>query len=276
MNLEIMKQKYLEYVRINKSEGTYRCYLCHLNYILTYFRNNDKLEDDDLNKKVLSEYIIYEHKNGVKNSTINKRLKPLKLMFRYNGILNEDVVNLKKLKEDKTTFNALTNCELVKVVNYLNSNSLKMQNKLLIYLLIDTGIRVNELLNVKRMNINFSNRTIFLDVTKTHICRTVPFTVATAALLKEYIKKTTFDNDKLFDLTTSGVESVFRRIKRKLGFSKFHPHMLRHSLASKLHKNGVSVMIIKKIMGHSNVSTTERYIHFDLEDVLISYNQVMN
>lgn len=276
MNLEIMKQKYLEYVRINKSEGTYRCYSCHLNYILTYFKKNDKLEDGDLNTNTLTEYIIFEHENGVKNSTINKRIKPLKLMFRYNGILNEEVLNLKKLKEDKTTFNALTNGELIKVVNYLNSNALKLQNKLLIYLLIDTGIRVNELLNIKRININFLNRTIFLDVTKTHISRIVPFTDATAELLKEYIKKVTFEDDKLFALTISGVESLFRRIKYKLGFNTFHPHMLRHSLATKLHKNGISVMIIKRIMGHSNVTTTERYIHFDLEDILVSYNKVMN
>lgn len=51
--------------------------------------------------------------------------------------------------------------------------------------------------------------------------------------------------------------------------------MLRHTLATKLHKNGVSIMIVQKIMGHKNISTTERYIHFDLDDVLRAYNSVM-
>ena len=78
-----------------------------------------------------------------------------------------------------------------------------------------------------------------------------------------------------FNLTISGVESLFRRIKYRLNLNKFHPHMLRHTLATKLHKNGVSIMIVQKIMGHSNLATTQRYIHFDLDDMLKAYNSVM-
>lgn len=101
----------------------------------------------------------------------------------------------------------------------------------------------------------------------------MPFTKATAVLLKELIKNKT--DDLLFDLQYSAVRSLFERIKNKLGLSKFHPHMLRHTLASKLHNNGVSIIMIQQIMGHTNVSTTERYIHFDMDDLLSVYNNAM-
>ena len=142
-------------------------------------------------------------------------------------------------------------------------------------MLIDTGARISEILNIKISNINYSNNTIYLDVTKTHNSRYVPYTEATKVLLKKYIEENDFKNNKLFDLSISGVESLFRRIKDRLNLNKFHPHMLRHTLATKLHKNGVSIMIVQKIMGHKNISTTERYIHFDLDDVLRAYNSVM-
>lgn len=272
MYLQEMKNNYLNNVKITLSEGTYKCYSNHLNYIIKYFETKNIYDSSNITLKTLSSFVIDQHNNGVKNSTINKRIKPFKLMFKFNCIENE-ILTFSKLKEDKNTFTALSKFELNNLINYLNSSTLKLQNKVLIYLLIDTGVRVNELLNIKIKNINFYNNTILLDITKTKTSRIVPFTKATAVLLKELIKNKT--DDLLFDLQYSAVRSLFERIKNKLGLSKFHPHMLRHTLASKLHNNGVSIIMIQQIMGHTNVSTTERYIHFDMDDLLSVYNNSM-
>lgn len=273
MLLEEMKRKYLNNVQITLSDGTYRCYKCHLDYICNWLFSKKVFDDSQINIDVMSKFILSQHYVGVKNSTINKRIKPFKLMFKFNNIDNE-IFNVAKLKEDKTTFTALSKFELNTLVVYLNRSKMKLQNRLLIFLLVDTGMRVNELLNIKVQNINFSNNTILLETTKNKISRFVPFTDATAVLLKEYLF-TCSASINLFNLKYSTVRSLFVRIQKHLNFSKFHPHMLRHTLASKLHSNGVSVLIIKEIMGHTNVSTTERYIHFDLDDMLKSYNSVM-
>ncbi len=50
--------------------------------------------------------------------------------------------------------------------------------------------------------------------------------------------------------------------------------MLRHTLCSRLHNNGVSILIIQRIMGHSDVST-HRYVHFDLDNILHAYHSLM-
>ena len=110
-------------------------------------------------------------------------------MFKFNKIKNVDLLEISKFREEKNTFSVLTNNEINKLIDYLNSSLLKNQNKLLIYLLIDTGARISEILNIKISNINYSNNTIYLDVTKTHNSRYVPYTEATKVLLKKYIEE---------------------------------------------------------------------------------------
>ena len=275
MNLEEMKQNYLNYVNFNVRKGSYNFYKIHLNYLIKYFNDNNIFDSDKIDSLSINNYISFARSKNNKNSTINKRILCLKNMFKFNKIKNVDLLEISKFREEKNTFSVLTNNEIERLIHYLNSSLLKQQNKLLIYLLIDTGARISEILNIKISNINYSNNTIYLDVTKTHNSRYVPYTEATKVLLKKYIEENNFKNNKLFNLTISGVESLFRRIKYRLNLNKFHPHMLRHTLATKLHKNGVSIMIVQKIMGHSNLATTQRYIHFDLDDMLKAYNSVM-
>ena len=277
MNLQKMQYNFLNYVKINLSKGTYCCYKNHLDYSIKYFNDNDIFDSEEINLDVLSNFINYQKNRCVKNSTINKRLKPLKLMYRFNNILDNEIFLQKKLKEDKKTFPVLSKNEMEKLNNYLLSNKLAFRNVLLIRLLIDTGVRLNEVLNIKVKNINFDTSSIYLDITKTKQSRYVYFTKNTLKLLVEYILKNKLTKEnKLFCLTSSGVLSMFYRIKKTLNFIEFHPHMLRHGLATNLNKKGMSVFEIQLIMGHTNVATTQRYIHLDQDDIYNKYCQLMN
>ena len=272
MLLETMKDNYLEYVKVNLSKGTYQFYSNHLEYMLNYLKKIKIIYSDDLSLDILSNFVVNERKNNVSNATINKRILTLKLIFKHSDIFNE-ILTFKKLKENKNTFSVLTKEELKQLNEFLNSDLISLQNQLIVLLLIDTGMRLGEIVHVKVSNINFVNNTIYLETTKTKRGRFVLFTNSTALLLKKYIK--TLDDDNLFKLTTSGIGSLFCRIKKQLNFNKFHPHMLRHTLCSKLHNDGVSILIIQKIMGHANVATTQRYAHFELDNILNAYHSVM-
>ena len=275
MNLEIMKQKYLESIKISLAKGTYKCYNSNLITIFKFFMNNQIFESDEITNSVLTDFVIFSHKRNNTNRSINLRIQILKNMFRYNNVENSSVLNFKKLKEDRNTFGFLSIVELNRLFDYLENSKVKLKNRMLILLLIDTGVRINEALNIKVKNINFSNHTIYLEKTKNRKFRYVPFTEKLSQLLMYYILEIG-EREYLFDLTYDGVKSCFSRIGQKLGFNKFHPHMLRHSLASLLHRNGASLMIIQKILGHSSVAITERYIHFDMDQVLNVYEKTMH
>lgn len=272
MLLETMKEKYLEYVKVNLAKRTYDCYVSHLNFMFHYFEENKIINEFDLHKKVLCKFVSDSRERNNTNRTINLRIQILKNMFRENEIENDDVLHFKKLKEEKNTFGALSNRELNLILDYIQSDVLKEKNKLMLFILIDTGIRINELLNIKIENINFYNHTILLTNTKSHKPRSVIFSDFVGMMIKNYLLENEC-NDYLFEMTYDGVRSVFKRIEKKLNLNKFHPHMLRHTFASRLHKNGASVFEIKNLLGHSSVSITERYIHFDLDDLIDKFHK---
>lgn len=272
MLLQTMKEKYLEYVKVNLAKRTYDCYLSHLDYLFLYFKENNILDSEELNKEVLANFVMLSKERNNTNRTINLRIQILKNMFKENEVENEDLFLLKKLKEEKNTFNALTNVELKKVIDYINSDAMHLNNKVMLFVLIDTGIRINELLNIKVCNINFYNNTIYLINTKSHKPRSVPFSDYLGEMLRKYIDEYNL-KENLFEMTYSGCIAVFNRIKNKLNLNKFHPHMLRHTFASRLHKNGATVFIIQELLGHSSISITQRYIHFDLEDLINNFHR---
>ncbi len=211
MNLQNMQNSFSNYAKIAFAEGTFNFYKSHLNYIVCYFNNNEIYDSEQINLSVINNFILYEKSKKVSNSTINKRILVVKLIFKYFKIENE-ILTFKKLKEDKNTFSALTNEELNRLNTYLNSNLISIQNKLIIMLLIDTGIRLSEIVGIKVKNINFMNNTIFLDITKTKKSRIVPFTETTSFLLKKYVE--TINSERLFNLTTSGISSLFVEYKK--------------------------------------------------------------
>ncbi|MBR4025603.1 MAG: site-specific integrase [Mycoplasmataceae bacterium] len=274
MKLIDMKINYLSYVKATKAAGTYTCYLSHLNSFFKFLDENNIIYDDEINEKLLLKYIYKMHDNNVLNSTINKRFKPLKLMFEFNEIYNKSVEELKLLKEQKNHYNSLNSIELNKLLNYLNNSKLILKNKTIIFLIFETGVRINELLNIKVKNINFTNNSIYLDKTKSSKARFVYFRDGTAALLKAYIK--TITTEKLFYDKYKAVYNCLQRIKKHLNLNKLHPHMFRRTFASVLHKNGISIFVLKTLMGHENIKTTERYVDFDDEFIQQQFIQNMN
>lgn len=272
MKLEIMKNKYLEYVLIAKAKRTFDCYKNHLDFLSKFFIENNVLNSSDINNSFVKKFIIESHERKNSNRTINLRIQILKNMFKFNEVKNDDLLGMQCLREEKNTFGALSNNELRDILEYINSDVLKLKNKLMLFILIDTGIRINELLNIKVGNINFYNNTIYLVNTKSHKPRFVPFSEGVSVMIRQYIRQFNV-SDKLFDMTYYGCVSVFNRIKKKLKLNKFHPHMLRHTFASRLHKNGATIFVIQNLLGHSSSSITERYIHFDLEDIITNFKK---
>ena len=132
MLLKEMKEYYLSFVKATLSEGTYNCYLSHLNSLFKFLDKNNIINDVQITSKVLLQYIYEMHNNNVSNATINKRFKPLKKMFEFCQIENNCLNDLKLLKEKQNHFNSLNTTELNNLVNYLNtSDKLILKNKYL-------------------------------------------------------------------------------------------------------------------------------------------------
>ena len=265
MKLDLAIERFLIYQETVNSKETLRFYKSHLKCVNAYFKSMD------CNKIVVplvSAFILDQRKKNISNSTINKRVKALKDVLKYNGFENLEVA---KLREQKKRFNYLTNEELSKLVDYVKISDLSVENKLIIMLLIDTGIRRNELIHVELDNINFSNNSILLTCTKTKSDRVVYFKNYTKLLLLEYIQ---FDRKYLFNRTVNGVSALFQSINKDLKFKNLSPHVLRHTFATNCLNSGMPLPYLQNIMGHSDIKTTAIYIHCMDDVIKNSYNSI--
>jgi integrase len=154
----------------------------------------------------------------------------------------------------------------------------------LVYLLLDSGLRINELLNIKITNIDFNDTfttpsNIYIEDTKTGKPRYAPFSKFSSDDLKELIaldpnREYLFYNFlKKRRLTKDDVKLFYRRLSKKTGIDHIHSHRFRKTFASLLAENGMPVDIIQKLIGHSRITTTMIYIQYDQKYALSQYNQ---
>lgn len=143
------------------------------------------------------------------------------------------------------------------------------RNVAIIYTFLFTGIRLSELLNLKIAHVNFEERTCFIDRGKGKKDRYVPLHPKLVPVLKAYQRKRAEvlpPSEYMFTssrsskrLTEKNLYAIVEKLVKACGF-KFTPHQLRHTFARVSIENGLGLFLLKEILGHSSVSTSEIYL----------------
>lgn len=157
-------------------------------------------------------------------------------------------------------------------------NISRLRNKLILTLLYSTGLRVSELIKLKISAIDEQERTIRVRG-KGEKDRIVIFDDNTLNLIHEYLDKRGVENEYLFvnqrnkTLTPRYIQLMIKEYAQKAKITKkVTPHVLRHSFATHLLKNGVDIRAIQQLLGHSNLSTTQIYTSVDLHTIKDLYD----
>ncbi len=139
---------------------------------------------------------------------------------------------------------------------------------------IDTGIRLGELVNLKWSDIDFRERTITIKQSKTHEHKTIPMTERVFSVLVERHRTPsitgyvfTVKGAKVVDASLQG---AFKDAVRKAGITNFRFHDLRHTFASRLMQSGVDIYTVAKLLGHKNITTTQRYAHLSTKHIRLA------
>ncbi|UNQ74076.1 site-specific tyrosine recombinase/integron integrase [Infirmifilum sp. NZ] len=155
-----------------------------------------------------------------------------------------------------------------------------IRDKLIVMLLFTTGLRVAELVNIRRTDIDLERRTIRVKG-KGAKERYVYFPQSVAELLAAYVSSN--DSEWLFPSSKdpsshihyTTVERVLKTLARKAGLSKkVTPHLLRHTFATLSLASGLDVREIQELLGHSNLNTTQVYAHVSRERLRKDYERV--
>ena len=187
---------------------------------------------------------------GRKNSSLNTHIVAIKSWFRFlsetYGIPNI-TIGLKKRKEKMPYRPFISKKELELVLSKATQ-----REKDIILMLAHTGMRCSELANLRPENIspNLSSITI---QGKGGKVRTIPCNQTVKEVLSRSIN---------FPKNRKSIYNTCRQAGMRLS-SQVSPHMLRRFFATQLLNAGVSLLIISRLLGHSSVQTTERYLCLD-------------
>ncbi len=150
--------------------------------------------------------------------------------------------------------------ELRKLIK--NTNNIK--HKLIIKLLYGTGLRVNEIVSLKKEEVNFEELLIHIKLAKGKKDRLVKMPESILGELKSFIDmeggEYLFESNMGGKLTTATIRAILKNAARKAGIKKrVYPHLLRHSFATHLLEQGTDLRVIQKLLGHSDIKTTQIY-----------------
>ena len=139
-----------------------------------------------------------------------------------------------------------------------------IKHRLILKVLYGCGLRVSEIINLKKNNINFNEKLVHIKLSKNKRDRFVRIPDSLVGELEAYIKLNNdeflFPSNRGGKLTKKTIGKIVKNAGRKAEVKKqVYPHLLRHSFATHLLEAGIDLRIIQKLLGHSDIKTTQIY-----------------
>lgn len=283
LELDVVNQIYLDYVRSTFRDGTYRHHEGHLRIISNYLKSLGVNNTKDIKMDMIYRFSSYMKDQGVSNTTINKRTQVLRRSIDKSIELGYVSLNplksVKKLKEITKETDIIPLHIIERIFNYLDDQILlnekqALRNKLILFLFLETGIRVSELCALNYEDINFEERYIHLKITKTNEERIIYLGYIVFHELRKYLDHYNIFEGILFKthynkrMTPNGVSKFLDKIKKALNINiSISAHKWRHSCATYSLANGGYVEEVQKLLGHKSLKTTNKYVHVKNEIV---------
>ena len=220
---------------------------------------------------------------GLSNRSINRKISALNSYFKFlvktGDLRTSPLAKHKALKVQKKLHIPFSEKEVKAVLSTKKDDSFEaIRNLLILELLYSTGMRRAELISLKISDIDFHHQQLKV-LGKRNKERYIPLLNTVLGSLKSYINMRNQlvniqDSDILF-LTKKGAKMygtlVYRIVKNYFEIisskAKKSPHILRHSFATHLLKNGADLNAIKELLGHSSLAATQVYTHNNISEL---------
>lgn len=249
-----------EYKHRGMADSTIETYEIHLRHYYSYLKQNN-LDYRTIKPKDIRNYTKASANRGDSKSTINVRLSAIKTFYDYlieQEITEHNPITKTLYLQGKTTkTKPLTEQEKSIILSYIEQKDDHI--RLGFYTMFYTGLRVSELANLKREDVNIINNRVTVHVVhgKRGGERTVPvFNPEVAEQLLVYTDEQ--HTDPLFKVKARTFQYHAEQVSIKTGIP-FSVHQARHTFATERLKEGIRLDILQKLMGHKDISTTMLY-----------------
>lgn len=250
------------YLRDHSSRLTPRTHESNLNLktrILRFFKPGAKLTS--VTPHLVERYIA-SRSGRVRPATINRELTFLRGLFtraiRWGYVTTSPMAVIKNLKEERKPERFLTDAEKDRLLATCRTDV-----RLIVRFALKTGMRVSELIHLQWSDVNLDTRRITVLRTKSHEARQIPLSTQSREILKRLPKRSgnVFTHEDGHIWARDNVWDLFKKACARAGLdSGFTFHDLRHTFARDLLDRGVDIYTVSKLLGHSVLTTTQRYL----------------
>jgi integrase/recombinase XerC len=295
---EIMKEAipaFVEYVRFEKnySPHTVQSYETDLRQFLEYLTRGgaEEVAPTELDHITIRDFLGHLYRKGNGKTTVARKLATLRSFFRFlhqKGAIPANparLVRSPKLPNLNPGFLSVDEVEeILKVPKRDKAGGVR--DLAILELLYASGMRVSELTGLNTEDLSLQERLVKV-VGKGRKERIVPFGEKAREALANYLsirpqllaKRRSFKDPSALFLNLRGGRLTVRSIQRMVdGYIQraavtrnVHPHLFRHSFATHLLNRGADLRSIQELLGHKNLSTTQKYTHLSIEELIRVY-----
>ena len=286
-DLKKLVTEFLEYLEIEK--GTSQLTIRNYDFYLKRFLNQSGVNSPaEITPEAVRQYRLYLSRlqnprgGGLIAATQNYHLIALRNFLKYLAkrdikTLSAEKIELAKIKERQISFLEGEDLEkfLEAPLQIKEKEILKLRDKTILELLFSTGLRVSELTNLKKEDINLK-KDEFSVKGKGNKWRVVFLSNQAKYWLKKYLDARTDTEPFLFvrhdkanernqsrsNLTPRSVQRLVKKYTKIAGITKkITPHSIRHSFGTDLLAGGADLRAVQELLGHKNITTTQIYTH---------------
>lgn len=288
-NADVLKEFIFDCKMRKLSDRTIKSYQNNNLALFQFIKDEYSITElEEMNHLHVKGYIQYLTDKKLSEIYINTIVRTFRAYFRYakeeHYILKNPIDQIKKQKEPIVIINTFTNEEVLGMIKYYRgSKFLDIRNQIIMVILFDTGIRNSELCNLKLSDI----RDTYINILgKGKKVRHVPITAIINKYMVRYLRvrgnyikdKINYNDDYLLlsqkgkQLTVETVERVVLEcgsncnVRREIRIS---PHTCRHYYAQAQLKNGCDLFTVSKLLGHTNINVTKRYLQSMHDDDIL-------
>lgn len=246
----------------------------------------NKFSMNQFNREIVAEFLNYMRKNGQKVSTVNQRLAALKSFANYCQIESlenisalQNLQSIKPVKGEIKQIVWLSEEQTNELINKPDTDTdFGLKHRAILCMLYDTGARVQEICDLRIMDITLGKHPTVRLTGKGNKIRIVPISKGLNDLMTIYLDhfcrdsiKTdnVFKNKNGLKLSRDGISYIIQkytnivRLKDSNFPEKIHPHCFRHSKAMHMVSAGIPLIYIRDFLGHEDISTTMIYAKAD-------------
>lgn len=284
---DVIQAQFNEYlINDGRANGTIDSYTRDVKQFLNYLKQLKLPFEGEIPRSAILSYRDKLIMENARPTTINKKVNSLLVFNRFlieKSYMNKNVVHTKRDKirtahgsDQQVTI--LSDNEISRLLSFIKDSSrVTIRNRLIVYLLLYTGVRVSELVNIKLHNIDSVSSYLTVDFGKGGVMREIPLKNEVLDLIEQYRTteraKSPFNKSPFLllsqrsgkmhrDAISRALHSIGNHLKIHL-----HCHLFRHTTFSLLIKKGVPISTVSKLAGHSNINTTMKfYISTSRED----------